>query len=101
MEQQILEQPNNPSQPELENNSTPNSISVSQPKIFCHHLGVILNNLGIFTCIAGIFVFFSFLIVPLYMCLLILLTLATLGTIFLIIPNFGEWWALLPKLAEK
>lgn len=89
---------------ELENGAT--SVATIKPakiegKVFCHHLGIILSNLGIFTCVAGIVVFFSFLITPLYACLLILLTLATLGTIFLMIPNFSEWWALLPKLSEK
>lgn len=70
-------------------------------KMFCNHSGMILNNLGIFACIVGLLLFFSFIIPVFYFCLLFICTIATVGVIFLIIPNFAEWWALLPKLSEK
>lgn len=70
-------------------------------KIFQVHTAIILGNLGIFTCIIGILLFFSFLIPPLYFTFLLILTLATAGTIFLIIPNFSKWWGLFPSLTEN
>lgn len=69
-------------------------------KLFCAHTSIILSNLGIFTCILGVLLFFTFLIPPLYFVFLLILTLATAGTIFLIIPNFGKWWSLFPTLSE-
>lgn len=69
-------------------------------KIFSSHLGEILSNLSILSLIVGICLFFSFFIPVLYFCLLVFLTLGTLGSVFALIPNFGEWWALLPKLSS-
>lgn len=68
-------------------------------KIFSSHLGEILSNLSILSLIVGICLFFSFFVPVLYFCLLVFLTLGTLGSVFALIPNFGEWWALLPKLS--
>lgn len=68
--------------------------------MFIRHLGEILNNVSIFGCILGIMMYFSFFVSAFYFCFLLIITLATVGTIFLIIPNFSEWWAFLPKLSE-
>lgn len=82
--------------------STPPTPSeCSMGKLFQVHTALILNNLGIFTCIIGILLFFSFLIPPLYFTLMLLLTLCTAGTIFLIIPNFKDWWEYSSVLADN
>lgn len=70
-------------------------------KLFCTHTSTILNNLGILTCTLGLLLFFSFLIPPLYYVILILLTMATVGTIFMFIPKFSKWWGLASKLNEN
>lgn len=68
--------------------------------MFIRHLGEILNNVSIFACILGILMYFSFFVSAFYFCFLLIITLATVGIIFLIIPNFSEWWEFLPKLSE-
>lgn len=68
--------------------------------MFVRHLGEILNNVSIFGCVLGILMYFSFFVSAFYFCFLLIITLATVGTIFLIIPNFSDWWAFLPKLSE-
>lgn len=70
-------------------------------KTFFNHAGVILGNIGLFACVIGVMLFFSFMIPVLYLCLLLILTLGTAGVIFLIIPNFADWWNLFPKLSES
>lgn len=77
--------------------STPSNVA---SKMFFNHLGVITNNLCIFSCVAAILCFFSFLIVLAYIVFLIMSTLATAGTIFIMIPNFAEWWEVVPKVGE-
>lgn len=78
--------------------TTPSSVS---KKMFLHHLSLIFRNIGVVACIVGIMLFFSFIIPVLYFCLLIFLTLGTLGAVFAMIPNFVEWWEALPGLSEQ
>lgn len=82
-------------------NTLPANTSGIMRKTFCTHTAKILGNLGFFTCIVGLLLFFSFLIPPLYFVLMLILTMGTAGMIFLIIPNFKDWWAYSSVLADN
>lgn len=57
------------------------------------HLGVILFNLqflAVAFMLAGVF---SFIVVVLFYFFMIIVTLGSLGIIYLLYPSFGSWWA--------
>ncbi len=65
-------------------------------KMFCNHLGKISSNLSIFLWALSILcflsVFLTFLVPAIYFFVLIIMTVLSLGTTFLTIENFGNWW---------
>ncbi|MGN1207875.1 MAG: hypothetical protein ACI4TI_00200 [Christensenellales bacterium] len=70
-------------------------------RMFVVHLGVILSNLSIFGLVVGasalFFTMFSMLISAFLIMLWIFLIVATIGFIFVMIPNYG---AFLPKISS-
>lgn len=66
-------------------------------KIYCNHFGRILSNLTMTAAVAALLCFLSSLITVLvpaaYFLLLLIMTLFSLGTVFVTIPNFVSWWS--------
>ena len=72
--------------------TTPKAPAGVMTSMTLNRLGVIVSNLSILaTCLFPI-CFFTFLIPAFYYIMLFLMTIFTLGLVFLLIPNFGSWW---------
>lgn len=59
---------------------------------YIYHLGIILSNLSIVFLILSATGILSFFMPILYWCLLIMITVYSIGTIFLFYPGFTSWW---------
>ena len=61
-------------------------------RLYIVRLGKILSNLSIVFCVLAIFTCFSFILNILYFLCLILIVVITLGIIFVVAPNFGDYF---------
>lgn len=62
-------------------------------KMYCNHAGLILFNLCFVAIFLSLFSFFSILLPVLYYIILIVMTVFSLGFVFVWIPNFGSWFS--------
>lgn len=80
-------------------------INIFQNKeVVMKKLNLLFSNLAIISTLLFILTFFTMLIPAIYYIVLILMVICTVGTVFILIPNFGSWWsrgATLTNFAEK
>ena len=78
--------------------SIPISIELSR---FTNRLGIIFSNIAIFALILSYMGFFSFLTIAFLILIAGILIILSLGTIFIMIPNFGDFFSSSIKIAAN
>ena len=59
---------------------------------YCYHLGIILSNLSIIFLLLSVSGIASILLPVFFWCLLLIITIYTIGTIYLYYPRFASLW---------